>query len=93
MLLAEAAVFVHLHTVRVIFLVLHGIVVALLAIAAGQRNFDALVRCHLLSLPPDEISSSQPKPPTGASLITLSQYGHPVNTPRAPRRAVLVVFL
>ena len=45
-LLAEAAVLVHLQTVGIVLLVLHGIVIALLALAAGQRNLDTLIRCH-----------------------------------------------
>ena len=36
MLFAETAVFVHLQAVGIVFLVLDGIVVALLAVAAGQ---------------------------------------------------------
>ena len=46
MLLAETAVLVHLQTVRVVFLVLDGIVIALRAILAGQRNLNALIGCH-----------------------------------------------
>ena len=40
-LAAEAAVLVHLKSVRVVLLVLHGVVVALLALGAGQGNFDS----------------------------------------------------
>ena len=45
-LLAEAAVLVHLKTVGIVLLVLHGIVIALLALGAGQRNLNTLIRCH-----------------------------------------------
>ena len=51
MLLAEAAVLVHLETIGVILLVLDGIIIALLALAARQRNFNTLIRCHLRHLP------------------------------------------
>ena len=37
-LLAELAVFLHLNTIRIVFLVLHRIVVSLLAFRAGQGN-------------------------------------------------------
>ena len=50
-LLAEAAVLVHLEAVGIVLFVLHGIVVALLALRAGQRNLDALIRCQLRHLP------------------------------------------
>jgi hypothetical protein len=46
MLLAEAAVLVHLETIGIVLLVLDGIVIALLALAARQRNLDSLIRCH-----------------------------------------------
>ena len=42
-LAAEAAVLVHLKSVGVVLLVLHGVVVALLALGAGQGNFDSHV--------------------------------------------------
>ena len=45
-LLAEAAILVHFKTVGVVLLVLHGIVIALLALAARQRNLNTLIRCH-----------------------------------------------
>src|SRR5699024_5994175 len=41
MLFAEAAVLVHLKTVGIVLLVLHGIVVSLLALSAGQRYLNA----------------------------------------------------
>ena len=37
--LAEAAVLVHLKSVGVILLVLHGVVITLFALRAGQGNF------------------------------------------------------
>ena len=40
-LAAEAAVLVHFQSVRIVLLVLHGVVVALLALGAGQGNFDS----------------------------------------------------
>jgi len=40
-LAAKAAKFTHFKAVRVIFLVLHGVVVALLALCAGKCNFDS----------------------------------------------------
>ena len=43
MLAAEAAVLVHLKTIRIIFLVLHRIVVALLAFAAGESDLNSHV--------------------------------------------------
>ena len=46
-LLAEAAILVHLETIRVVLLVLHGIVIALLALGACQANLDSLIRCHV----------------------------------------------
>ena len=47
MLIAEAAILGHLQTIGIVLLVLHGIVVALLALAAGQRDLYAHVS-HLL---------------------------------------------
>ena len=47
-LLAESAILLHLETIRVILLVLHGVVVSLLALRASQSDFDAHVR-HLLN--------------------------------------------
>jgi hypothetical protein len=40
-LLAESAILLHLETVGVILLVLHGIVVSLLALRASQSDFNA----------------------------------------------------
>ena len=50
-LLAEAAVLAHLEAVGIVLLILHGVVIALLALLAGQRNLDALIRCQLRHLP------------------------------------------
>ena len=47
-LLAESAILLHLKTVRVILLVLHGVVVSLLAFAASECDFHAHDR-HLLN--------------------------------------------
>ena len=41
MLLAEAAVLVHLQAIGAVFLVFHGVVVALLALGAGQGDFNS----------------------------------------------------
>ncbi len=38
---AEAAVLAHFQPVRIVLLVLHGVVVALFALRAGQGNFDS----------------------------------------------------
>jgi hypothetical protein len=46
-LLAETAVLLHLKTIGVVFLVLRGVVVALLALGAGQSDFNG----HLLTPP------------------------------------------
>ena len=46
MLLAETAVLMHLQTIGIVLLVLDGVVIALLAILAGERNLNALIRCH-----------------------------------------------
>ena len=46
--LAESAILLHLKTVRVILLVLHGVVVSLLALAASECDFHAHDR-HLLN--------------------------------------------
>ena len=40
-LLAETAILLHLKTVRVILLVLHGVVVSLLALGASHSDFHA----------------------------------------------------
>ena len=40
-LAAEPAILVHFQSVRVVFLVLHGVIVALLALGAGQGDFDS----------------------------------------------------
>ena len=40
-LAAEPAVLAHLQPVGIIFLVLHGVIVALLALGAGQGNFNS----------------------------------------------------
>ena len=45
-LLAETAVLVHLQTIGIVLLILDGIVIALLAVLAGQRNLNTLIRCH-----------------------------------------------
>ena len=47
-LLAESAILLHLETVRVILLVLHGVVVSLLALRASHSDFYAHYR-HLLN--------------------------------------------
>ena len=39
--LAEPAVFVHFDSVRIVLLIFHRVVVSLLALLAGQRNFYA----------------------------------------------------
>jgi hypothetical protein len=46
MLLAEAAVLVHLEPVGIVLLVLDGIVITLFALRASQSNLHALIRCH-----------------------------------------------
>ena len=51
MLLAETAILAHLKTVGIVLLVLHGIVIALLALGACQRNLDTLIRCQFRHLP------------------------------------------
>ena len=48
MLLAETAILLHLEPVRAVLLVLHGVVVALFALSAGQGDFHS----HLSSAPP-----------------------------------------
>ena len=50
-LLAEAAILVHLETIGIVLLVLHGIVIALLALRARERDLDALIRCQFRHLP------------------------------------------
>ena len=47
MLLAETAILLHLETIGVVLLVLRGVVVALLALGAGQSDFNG----HLLTPP------------------------------------------
>ena len=47
MLLAETAILLHLKTIGVVLLVLRGVVVALLALGAGQSDFNG----HLLTPP------------------------------------------
>ena len=47
MLAAEAAILVHLKTIRIVLLVLHRVVIALLAFAAGESDLDSHGR-HLL---------------------------------------------
>ena len=42
-LAAEATVLVHFQSVRIVLLVLHGVVVALLTLGASQGNFDSHV--------------------------------------------------
>jgi hypothetical protein len=51
-LLAETAILVHFQPIGVVFLVFHGVVVALLAIGAGKGNLDSHIRLLLLILPP-----------------------------------------
>ena len=41
MLLAEAAILVHLQTIGIVLLVLESIVIPLLALGAGQRDLNA----------------------------------------------------
>ena len=50
-LLAEAAILVHFETIGIVLLVLHGVVIALLALRAGQAHLNALIRCHGLTPP------------------------------------------
>ena len=50
-LLAEAAIFVHFQTIRIVLLVLNGVIIALLAFVARQRNLNPLIRCHPRHLP------------------------------------------
>ena len=38
---AETTILVHFEPVRIVLLVLHGVVVALFALCAGQSNFDS----------------------------------------------------
>lgn len=38
---AELAIFVHFKSVRIVFLVFHRVVVALLTLSAGKRNFNS----------------------------------------------------
>ena len=51
MLAAEAAVFLELDAIGVVLLVLKGVVIPLLALGAGQRDFNA----HFF-LPPEHVS-------------------------------------
>ena len=46
MLSAETAILHHLKTIGIVLLVLDGVVVALLALGAGQHDLDSLIRCH-----------------------------------------------
>lgn len=47
MLLAEAAVLAHFDTVRIVALILHGIVIALLTLCAGHRDLNTRASyCH-----------------------------------------------
>lgn len=45
-LAAEPAEFVHFQSVRIILLVLFGVVIALLALGADERNLDSCFICH-----------------------------------------------
>jgi len=45
---AESAELAHFQTVGVVFLVLHGVVVALFALSAGKCDFDSHFRILLL---------------------------------------------
>jgi len=47
MLLAKSAILIHFDTIRRIFLVLHGVVIALLAFGACQSNFYSHIMLHL----------------------------------------------
>ena len=55
---AESAVLLHLETIGVILLVLHGVVVSLLALGASQSDFNAHNGTSLI-LPPCITSSSK----------------------------------
>jgi hypothetical protein len=57
MLLAEAAILAHFETIGVVFLVLDGIIIALLAFGAGQYNLNTLIRCHVLTPPMERMVS------------------------------------
>ena len=50
-LLAEAAILVHFETIGIVLLILHGVVVALLALRACKAHLNALIRCHGLTPP------------------------------------------
>ena len=52
MLLAESAILLHLETIGVILLVLHGVVVSLLALGTSHSDFHAHIRHLLKNLPP-----------------------------------------
>jgi len=54
---AEPAVFVHLHPVRRVLLVLHGVVISLFALVAPKGNFHAHVFGTSYSRPPCEFGS------------------------------------
>jgi hypothetical protein len=47
MLSAEAAILAHFQPVGIVLLVLDGVVIALLALGAGQYNLDSFIRCHV----------------------------------------------
>ena len=51
MFAAKPAILAHFQSVRIVFLVFHGVVVALLALSAGKGNFDS----HLTA-PPKSIA-------------------------------------
>ena len=63
-LLAEAAILVHLETIGIVLLVLHGIVIALLALRTRQRDLDALIRCQFRHLPYFNTAPARSRPPS-----------------------------
>ena len=80
-LLAEAAVLVHLETIRIVLLVLDGVVIALLALRAGQTHLDSLIRCHCLT-PPVCLFGSRgfPRPPISGTFAINNSSPHPGQT-------------
>ena len=61
MLAAEAAILVHLKTIRIVLLVLHRVVIALLAFAAGESDLDSHGRHLLINSEQNSVDAVEPR--------------------------------
>ena len=90
MLSAEGTILAELKTIRCVLLVLHGVVVALLAIGAGEHDLNALIRSHACVLLSSGLSPSGGReacpPLPGSGCYSMILMTTPEPTVRPPSR-------